>query len=530
MACKQIDKERNILVSMNPATLETIGEVRMCTPEEVGAAVANAQAAFPVWSSLSVRERAAHLLRARDYMIERADEIAELISKENGKPVTEAMNAEVLVASELITRYAARAPELLRDKPLEIGNPLLTMLKESRLVYRPLGVVTVVSPWNYPFSIPMSGLVFSLLAGNTVVFKPASDVALIGMKIHEILTVGGGLPPGTLNTVIASGRTIGETLFTPPIKRIVFTGSTEVGRMIQGIAAKNFIPTSMELGGKDPMIVLEDADLELASSGAVWGAFTNCGQVCASVERVYVARPVYEKFLKLVVEKTKRLRVGLGTEPDTDIGAMANEEQYKQVLEHLEEAVAMGAKVECGGKRPEGVGPGYYIEPTVLTNVTHEMKVVRDETFGPMMPVIPFDTVDEAVAHANNSVYGLCASVWSRNRRRGEEVARRIEAGTVCVNDAVYSFALVETPWQGMKESGTGCSHSDEGFMEFVFGQHINEDRSPSFMHRRMWWFPYSRDSYNLLKKSIVAFANLAKFPALGAAVMTKKAYRKMFM
>lgn len=530
MACKQIDKERNVLVSMNPATLEAIGEVHMCTPAEVTAAVANAQAAFPLWSALSVRERAAHLLRARDYMIAHADEIATLISTENGKPVTEAMNAEVLVASELITRYAARAPELLKDKPLAIGNPLLGMLKESRLVYRPLGVVTVVSPWNYPFSIPMSGLVFSLLAGNTVVFKPASDVALIGMKINEILNVGGNLPPGTLNTVIASGRTIGETLFTPPIRRIVFTGSTEVGRMIQGIAAKNFIPTSMELGGKDPMIVLEDADLELASAGAVWGAFTNCGQVCASVERVYVARPIYEKFLALVVEKTRKLKIGPGTDINTDIGSMANEEQYKQVLEHLEEAVAMGAKVECGGKRPEGVGPGYFIEPTVLTNVTRDMKVVRDETFGPMMPVIPFDTVDEAVRLANDSVYGLCASVWSTNRRRGEEVARRIEAGTVCVNDAVYSFALVETPWQGMKESGTGCSHSDEGFMEFVYGQHINEDRSPGFMHRRMWWFPYSKDSYSLLKASVSAFANLAKFPALGVSVMTKKAYRKMFM
>jgi len=530
MACKLIDKERNVLISMNPATFEILGEVPMCTPEGVSGAVASASEALAGWSALTVRQRAAHLLKARDYMLDRVDEIATLISSENGKPVTEAVNAEILVASELITRYAARAPELLKDRPLEIGNPLLGVLKESRLVYRPLGVVTVVSPWNYPFSIPMSGLVFALLAGNTVVFKPASDVALIGMKINEILNVGGNLPKGVLNTVIASGRTIGETLFTPPVRRIVFTGSTEVGRKIQGIAARNFIPTSMELGGKDPMIVLEDADLDLASSGAVWGAFTNCGQVCASVERVYVARPVYEKFLELVKEKTMKLRIGLGTDLNTDIGCMANEEQYNQVLEHLGEAVEMGARIECGGRRPDNGMPGYFIEPTILTNVTHDMKVVRDETFGPMMPVIPFDTVDEAVFHANNSVYGLCASVWSGDRRRGEEVARRIEAGTVCVNDAVYSFALVETPWQGMKESGTGCSHSDEGFMEFVFGQHINEDRSPGFMHRRMWWFPYSADSYSLLKSSISAFANLAKFPALGVSVVTKRAYRKMFL
>ncbi|HOA14016.1 MAG TPA: aldehyde dehydrogenase family protein [Myxococcota bacterium] len=530
MACKEIDRERQVLVSMNPATFETLGEVHLCSADEVRGAVDSAQAAFPGWAALTVRERAGYLLKARDYMLEHADEIAMLISRENGKPLSEALNAEVLVASELITRYAARAPELLRDRPIELGNPMMNFLKESRLVYRPLGVISVVSPWNYPFSIPIGGLVFSLITGNTVVFKPASDVAMVGMKIDEILNVGGQLPKGVLNTVIASGRTIGETLFSPPVRRIVFTGSTEVGRTIQGIAAKNFIPTSMELGGKDPMVVLEDADLDLATSGAVWGAFTNCGQVCASVERVYVAKKIYDRFVEMVVRKTRALRVGVGQSYDIDIGAMANEEQYNQVLDHIREAVEMGAKIECGGKRPEGAGPGYFIEPTVLTNVTHDMKAVRDETFGPLMPIIPFDTVDEAVRMANDSVYGLCASVWTKDRRLGREVAKRIESGTVAVNDAVFTFALVETPWQGMKESGVGRSHSDEGLLEFVFPQHINEDRSPGFMRRRMWWFPYSEHSYNLLKSAMHAFANMAKFPSLGWQVMTKKSYRNMFL
>jgi succinate-semialdehyde dehydrogenase/glutarate-semialdehyde dehydrogenase len=529
MACKLIDKENGVLVSMNPATLETIGEVHLCSADEVSAAVVNAQTAFPSWAALSVKERAQFLLRARDYMIERMDEIARLISSENGKPVTEALNAEVFVASELITRYAARAPELLKDKPIDIANPMLWALKESRLVYRPLGVITVVSPWNYPFSIPISGIVFSLLAGNTVVFKPASDTALIGMKINEIFNVGGGLPAGVLNTVVASGRTVGETLFVPPVRRIVFTGSTEVGRMIQGIAAKNFIPTSMELGGKDPMIVLEDADIELATSGAVWGAFTNCGQVCASVERVYVARPIYDKFVELVTEKTKKLRIGLGTDLDVDVGPMANQEQLDLVIEHIREAVEMGAKIECGGGRPEGVGPGFYIQPTVLTNVNHNMKAVKEETFGPLMPIIPFDDIEDAIRFANDSVYGLTASVWTKNRKKGAEIARRIEAGSVIVNDATFTFAIVESPWQGMKESGTGCSHSDEGLMEFVFGQHINEDRSAGFMHRRMWWFPYSIESYDLLKTAVRAFANLAKLPGLGWKVMSGATYRKMF-
>lgn len=521
------DKERNLLISIDPATLEPLGEVPLATPDDVRAAVARAEAAFPAWSALSIPERAAYLLRARDYLLERMDEVCALISAENGKPRTEALTAEVYVAADLVTLYAKRAPKVLADRPIPLANPLLKTVKESRIAYEPLGVVSVVSPWNYPFAIPMSGILMALLAGNTVVFKPASDVALIGRKIDEILNVGGGLPSGVLNTVIATGASMGETLFAPPIRKVVFTGSTEVGRKIQAIAAKHFIPTVQELGGKDPMIVCRDADLDLAAQGAVWGAFTNCGQVCASVERVYVDRAVYEPFVEKVAAIASRLRVGRDTgNHDVDVGPMANQEQLDTVIDHVADAVAKGARVLVGGKRPEGL-PGYFHQPTVLVDCDHTMKAVVEETFGPLLPILPFSTEDEAVRLANDSIYGLTASVWTKDRARGLALARRVQAGSVLVNDATFSYALVDTPWQGMKESGMGRSHSDEGLLEFVYPKHINVDRSPSFMRRRMWWFPYSKAGYDLQKLAVRAFVNARHLPKLLAAVAGNKAYRK---
>jgi succinate-semialdehyde dehydrogenase/glutarate-semialdehyde dehydrogenase len=518
----------NVLVSVSPATMETLGEVPLATAEEIKAAVAAADRAFPVWAAFGVERRAAMLLKARDYLMDRLDEVCDLISKENGKPRVEALSSEVFVVADLITHFAGRAKSLLADRSIPLHNPMMKALKSSRLTHVPLGVVTVVTPWNYPFSIPMSGIVFALLAGNTVVFKPASDTALIGLKIHEILTVGGALPQGVLNTVVASGKDVGTTLFEPPVRKIVFTGSTAVGRKINEIAARNFIPTSMELGGKDPMVVCEDADLDVASAGAVWGAFTNCGQVCASVERVYVHRKVHDAFVAKVVERTNALRVGSDKDFDVDLGPLANEDQLKTVEEHVRDALAKGARVAAGGRRPDR--PGWFFEPTVLVDATHAMKAVTDETFGPLMPVIPFDTEDEAISMANDSLYGLTASVWTRDRARGEALAGRLQAGTVTINDHVYTYGLCDTPWQGMKESGVGRSHSDAGLMEFVYPKHVNADRSPSFMKRRMWWFPYSRAAYEVQKLAVRAFVSAKALPRLVGAVAARKDYRKALM
>ncbi len=529
MARKLDHPDRNVLVSLNPATLEELGRIPLATPEQVKAAVDAAQAAFPSWSALPIRERAKYLLRARDWLLENVDEACTTISSENGKPRTEALTAEVFTVADLITRYAKRGPELLVDQPLSLGNPLMKATKCSRLVHEPLGVIAVVSPWNYPFGIPASGIVFALLAGNTVVFKPASDTALIGLLIDRMMNEGGGLPKGVLTTVVASGSSMGSTLFEPPVKKVVFTGSTDVGRKIQSICAKHFIPTVQELGGKDPMVVCEDADWELAAAGAVWGAFTNCGQVCASVERVYVHRSIYDKFVARVVELTKALRVGPDTGFDVDVGPMANLEQLHVVEKHVNEAVEKGAKVLVGGKRPDHL-KGYFYLPTVLVDTDHTMSCVMEETFGPTMPIMAFDTEDEAVRLANDSPFGLTASVWTKDRARGDALARRIQAGTVTVNDCVYTYGVIETPWQGMKESGMGCSHSDRGLMEFVYPKHINVDRSPAFMRRRMWWFPYSKTGYDVQKMAVKAFVNAKDMPKLAVSFVTRGDVRRLFV
>lgn len=518
----------DILQSVSPATGELLGEVPLASSEDIKAAVAAALRAFPTWSSFSVDRRAAMLLRARDYMLERLDEVCELISKENGKPRLEALSSEVFVVADLITHYAERAKKLFEDSPIPLHNPMMKALKTSKLVHEPLGVVSIITPWNYPFSIPMSGIVFALLAGNTVVFKPASDTALIGLKVHEVLTVGGGLPQGVLNTVIASGKDIGTTLYEPPIRKVVFTGSTSVGRHINEIAARNFIQTSMELGGKDPMIVLKDADLDLAAAGAVWGAFTNCGQVCASVERLYVHRDVHDAFVQRVVELTKALRVGADEDFEVDVGPLANEDQLKTVEEHVRDALSKGARVLTGGRRLER--PGFFYEPTVLVDATHQMKIVTEETFGPVLPIIAYETEEEAISLANDSVYGLTASVWTRDRAKGEAIARRLQAGTVTINDHVYTYGLCETPWQGMKDSGVGRSHSDAGLLDFVYTKHINMDRSPSFMKRRMWWFPYSKAAYEVQKLALRAFLDPKTWPGFLTTLIARREYRKALL
>jgi len=526
----KVDRKKGILTSINPSTLQELGQIPLATPEDVEIAVQNAKAAFPSWAALTIQERAKHLIRARDYMLDRVEEICKLLTDEAGKPRSEALTAEVLVVSDLINLYTKRAPELLADRPIPLANPLLRHLKNARLAYEPLGVVAVVSPWNYPFSIPMSGILMSLLAGNTVVFKPASDTAMIGKKIEEILNIGGGLPPGVLNTLIATGSTMGEKLFSPPVKKVVFTGSTEVGKMVHSIAAKNLIPTVMELGGNDAMIVCHDADVELAAKGAVWGGFTNCGQVCASVERIYVHESIHDAFLEQVVDITSKLRVGYDTgKHDVEIGPLANQSQLETVTAHVQDAVDKGAKVMCGGGPVDDL-PGYFYKPTVLSNCNPTMKVVNEETFGPVLVVIPFKAEAEAIRLANDSNYGLTGSVWTKDLTRGLALARQFQAGSVLVNDVTFSYALVDTPWQGMKESGMGRSHSDDGLLEFVFPKHINIDHSPSMMRRRMWWFPYSPAGYDLLKKALWAFLSPKHLPKLFKTVVSSKEARKTLM
>lgn len=490
--------DRQQLVIVNPATLTELERVDLMTAEEVREQVRRAQQAFSSWSGVPVAERAKYILRARDYLLEHVDQFTATITAEMGKPQVESLMSEVLIAADLMSYYAERAPEILADR--EIPIHLFKLIRQSTVRSEPLGVVSIISPWNYPFSIHVSSIVFALLAGNTVVAKAASDATLVGRRIEEMFTHGAGLPEGVLNFVVASGSSLGTSLYEPPVRKVVFTGSTETGTMIMQEAAKHLIPVTLELGGKDAMVVLPDADIDRAAAGAVWGAFFNCGQTCASVERCYVHRSIYDEFVDRVTTQVRKLRQGDGSDPAIDIGPLANKAQLELVEEHVEDALAHGARLLTGGKHPAEL-EGYFYEPTVLTNVDHSMRCMTEETFGPTLPIVPFDTEDEAIELANDSRYGLTASIWSRDRERATHLASRLEAGTVSINDHASSYGLPETPWRGVKHSGIGVSHGDEGLKEFTQPKHIAVDRVP--LASSPWWFPYSAAKYKAFKVGI---------------------------
>ena len=335
-------------------------------------------------------------------------------------------------------------------------------LKRGRLEFEPYGVIGIISPANYPLAIPFNEIIPALVAGNTVVLKPSDFAPQVGVAIRGLLNAA-NLPPGVAQVILGDGLT-GKALTAAPIQKLIFTGSVATGKRIQAAAAERLLPTVLELGGKDAMIVCADANLETASSGAVWGAFTNAGQTCVSVERAYVVRDVAQKFVDLCVSKTKQLRVGRGDDPSTDVGPLIRDRQAAIVEEQVSQAVAEGAEVSCGGRRPSLPGlNGFFYEPTVLTGVNHHMRLMREETFGPVLPIMVVEDEAEALALANDSAYGLSASVWTRDVQRGERLARQIQAGAVMVNDCISYFGISEAPHGGPKASGIGRTHSRLG-------------------------------------------------------------------
>ncbi len=480
--------------TINPATGEVLAELEIATPETVQAAVARAQKAFPAWKALSFKERAYPILKVRDRILQSMDEIAALITKENGKPLAESISADIMPVMDLATYYAQETEKLLQKERLWLGKWNF-MGRTSELQYHPLGAVGIIAPWNYPFSIPCGQVTMALMAGNTVVLKPSEFTPLIGLKIQEIFD-SVGLPEGVLQTVVGDGST-GAALVNSGVKKIFFTGSVPTGKRIMAAAAQTLTPVCLELGGKDPMIVLEDADLDVASSGAVWGAFGNCGQTCASVERVYVDERVAEKFKKLCVEKTQKLVQGEGNNPDIEMGSMTAEMQINKVEKQVEAAKQAGAVALTGGSRPQGQ-KGFFYPATILDNVNHSMEVMFDETFGPVLPIMTFKTEDEAIRMANDTHYGLTASVWTKDISKGKEIAQKIEAGTVTINECVYTYAVAQTPWGGPKESAIGRTHGKYGILEMVEPLHIHTNYMPRV--KDFWWYGYDAKKYELLK------------------------------
>ncbi|HEY1403166.1 MAG TPA: aldehyde dehydrogenase family protein [Pyrinomonadaceae bacterium] len=478
------------IISYDPATGDELGRVPVASAMEVELAVKRARAAQAAWASWSYAERGRVVSRARSLVLDEMDAIAELISRESGKPATEALMMELVPTLDLMQFFARRTARLLTAEKINIGQYGL-MGRSSRIVYKPLGVVGIISPWNFPWAIPLGEVVMALMAGNAVVLKPSELTPLVGMKIGEVLGRA-GLPDGLLSVVTGEGAT-GAALVEAGVDKIMFTGSVATGRRVAEAAARKLIPCVLELGGKDPMIVFEDANLEAAAQAAVWGAFANAGQACASVERCYVHERIAEQFTARVVELTRALKQGTGA----DIGAMSSARQREIVESHVRDAIQRGARVLVGGGRGGGEN-GSFHEPTVVDKVDHTMELMREETFGPVLPLMTFRTEDEAVARANDSPYGLTASVWTRDIRRGERVAERLEAGTVMVNEVLYTHGIAQTPWGGVKLSGIGRTHGRQGLLELVSAQHIHVNRLARL--HDLWWFNYTPRAAELFR------------------------------
>jgi succinate-semialdehyde dehydrogenase/glutarate-semialdehyde dehydrogenase len=471
--------------SVNPATGEALREFDCASDAEVGDAVGRARSAQPQWSELGIRRRIDVLRNFQRLLLEKKSQVAQLITREAGKPYAEAVSTEILVVLDSARFYIDHAFRLLSDEPVSHGN-LAMKTKTGRILREPHGVIGIISPWNYPFSIPATEGLAALVAGNAVVLKPSEFTSLAALELRDLLDRSG--VPEDVFIVVTGDGAAGAALLNSELDKLIFTGSVATGKRIAQAAAVRLLPVTLELGGKDPMLVLEDADLDVASSGAVWGAFMNAGQACLSVERCYVHRSLYEPFIAACGRKARQLRVGNGMDTQTDVGPMIHQRQLQAVEQQIEDAIERGARVLNGGTRLPELGPNFFA-PTVLADVTHDMRIMHEETFGPVLPIMAFDTEDEAVQLANDSEYGLAASVWTRDRACGEALARRIAAGTVMVNDAVSCFGISEAPHGGLKSSGIGRTHSRFGLEEMVRIKYVASDRLPGV--KKAWWYPY---------------------------------------
>ena len=476
------------VVSVNPATGEILREFECAGEDEVLAAVARARAAQSAWAEAGLRRRVGVLREFQAGLYAKKSEIAAAITREVGKPVAEALVTEVLVVLDAARFLVDNAWKLLRDEPVPHRN-LATKLKSGWLVREPHGVIGIISPWNYPFSIPATETLAALVSGNAVVLKPSELTPQVALELVSLLHAA-GVPQDVLQVVVGEGPA-GAALSGSPIDKLVFTGSVTTGKRIATAVADRLLPVVLELGGKDPMLVLDDADVDVASSAAVWGAFVNAGQTCLSVERCYVHRSLYEPFASACVEKTKKLRIGNGMDPLTDVGPMIRERQVRIVESHVEDAKARGARVLTGGMRLPDLGENFYA-PTVLAGVTHDMRIMREETFGPVLPVMACNDDDDAVRLGNDSEYGLAASIWTRDPKRGERLARRIHAGTVMVNDVISCFGISEAPHGGVKASGVGRTHGRFGLEEMVRVKYLDIDRMPGM--KKVWWHGYGEE------------------------------------
>lgn len=499
----------NRLLSYSPSTEEPISDVNLAGEKEIEEALSGAQRALKEWARLKPKQRAEKLYKARDFLVENLERYARLIALEQGKPIVEAIAAELYPALSALDYIREQSEALLAKDLVSPSEPLFSS-KEAYYIFQPSGVSLIISPWNYPFIIPFLDALFSLYAGNTVIFRPSTSTPLIGIAVAEVFAHA-ELPKGTFQLIVMKTQEVERIIKDARIRTILFTGSVPTGRKIAQIAGGSLKKVILELGGKDPMIVLEDADLERAVRGALWAGFMNAGQTCASVERIYVHKSIKDRFIKKLTEKVKKLRVGDPLQPSTDMGPLTTRHQFLVVEEHIREAREKSAEVITGGEK---VGEkGFFYAPTVVTGVNHSLRIMREETFGPVVAIMEFEKDEEAVALANDTEYGLSASIWTTNRARARRLAEKLEAGTVAINDHIVPFAEPSGAWGGVKNSGIGRTHGKYGLLDLVNLKYVMED----FSRRRdqLWWYPYDEKKFKLLTAATTFIYGRNKLKAL---------------
>jgi betaine-aldehyde dehydrogenase len=465
----------------DPATEDVIDSVAAGNGEDVRAAVDAASAAFPVWRRLSAGDRAELLHEVAARLTANTEALATLLTREGGKPLVE--NRDEMGWSAACFRYYAELGRNTRGRVIPSNEPsqLALVLKE------PYGVVGAIVPWNYPILLLAWKVAPALAAGNTVVIKPSEMTPLSTLALAQVFA---HLPPGVVNIVTGYGKDAGEPLVLDPRVRVIaFTGSLETGRHIARIAADQIKKLHLELGGKDAFIVAEDADLDIAVPGVAWAALLNTGQVCTSTERVYVHESIAPRFIERIVEYARGLRLGSGMNPETDVGPMIGAPYRAKVEAHVEDARAHGARILTGGQRPASQPRGFFYEPTVLTGVDHSMRIMREETFGPTIPIMTYRDFDEAIKLANDSPFGLGANLYTHDARKVKQFYEDVQAGTLWVNDPLTDNDA--GPFGGMKMSGNGRELGEEGLDEFRETKHLHWDFEAG---AKPWWYPYGRN------------------------------------
>ncbi len=510
--------------AQNPVTGEILGRIPLDSAADLPLRVQRARLAQERWAGLSVKERMPYFYAVLQYLTEHTDELAETIARDNGKLRLDALAAEVLPAALATHYYIRKTPKFLRDRALAPASvAFLNKGSTRRLV--PYGVLGIISPWNYPFAIPFSEVLMGLMAGNAVILKTATETQMVGRAIKRVFDAA-ELPEHLFQIVNIPGREAGPGMLGAGVDKLFFTGSVPVGKALMKLAAETLTPVNLELGGNDAMIVCNDANLERAANGAIWAGLSNAGQSCGGVERIYVHAQVFEPFCELLKAKTEGLRVGYDLDFNVDMGALTTKRQRQTVQKQIDDALQKGARVLARSAVPDKPEWKNFLPATVLVDVTHDMDIMKHETFGPVLTVMPFSTEEEALRLANDSYLGLTGSVWSADRGKAKKLAAQIQAGAVTINDHLMSHGLAETSWGGFKQSGIGRTHGESGFMEMTRSQFIVDDRLGN-LNRNLWWQPYSPDLYRGLKGLITGlFGNGPLIRLKGWAALLKIAPR----